>query len=479
MQDHYVILGISVTATGEEIKQAYKKAALRTHPDKNNNSQSANEEFKKVNAAYECLSDPIKRKGYDRIRKPSTSNPFTSSSRPSNTTNPSQGTSYSSYDPRNYSTPRDILEEEVRLSQKWRSHNLQKVGMEARKKTYHDMKEKIADLKRQMDRVQEEMKKREEERKFKTTRTWLGSMVWGEVVLPKEEVNWYEEVERESLMKLNSLRIKISKEETEFKRMESYPSQWEEWKRQDGIRQREEDNLKVKKERRKAADQAEAKRKAEEEQRERERKTREEAEKARKARAEAQARARAESLRKAQEERRKREEEAERLRKEQEEAERLRKEREEAERVRRWQMEAEKLRKKHEEAKRYREMQEAEKLRKAEEEHEKIYQKHVEGRERAREQAREQARREAQDKVNPQEDVENIVQEREEYIKGTKRQRQQKPRGNSGPPRSRQARLSRPPRTQNPSSSRPQVICTHQNYWRKIDISSEDYQGMC
>lgn len=59
--DLYNILGIKSTASKEEIKKAYRKASLKHHPDRGGNA----EEFKKVNRAYEVLSDPMKKRDYD------------------------------------------------------------------------------------------------------------------------------------------------------------------------------------------------------------------------------------------------------------------------------------------------------------------------------------------------------------------------------------------------------------------------------
>ena len=63
--DHYETLGVRRDATSEEIKKAYKEAALRYHPDRNPGDPAAEERFKQVTAAYQVLSDPGKRQSYD------------------------------------------------------------------------------------------------------------------------------------------------------------------------------------------------------------------------------------------------------------------------------------------------------------------------------------------------------------------------------------------------------------------------------
>ncbi|HYJ38751.1 MAG TPA: J domain-containing protein, partial [Chitinophagaceae bacterium] len=67
MADYYSILGVSKTATAEEIKKAYRKLAVKFHPDKNPGNKEAEEKFKQISVAYEVLSDDEKRKKYNRF----------------------------------------------------------------------------------------------------------------------------------------------------------------------------------------------------------------------------------------------------------------------------------------------------------------------------------------------------------------------------------------------------------------------------
>src|SRR5919108_1174820 len=65
-RDFYEVLGVSRTATLEEVKSAYRKAALKWHPDRNpENKTEAEEKFRECTEAYSVLSDPQKKQVYD------------------------------------------------------------------------------------------------------------------------------------------------------------------------------------------------------------------------------------------------------------------------------------------------------------------------------------------------------------------------------------------------------------------------------
>ena len=66
-KDYYKILGVSKTATQDDIKKAYRKLARKHHPDANPNNPGAEEKFKEIGEAYEVLKDPEKRSRYDQL----------------------------------------------------------------------------------------------------------------------------------------------------------------------------------------------------------------------------------------------------------------------------------------------------------------------------------------------------------------------------------------------------------------------------
>ena len=66
-RDYYEVLGLQKGASEEEIKKAFRKLALKYHPDRNPGDKEAEEKFKEINEAYSILSDSDKKAKYDRF----------------------------------------------------------------------------------------------------------------------------------------------------------------------------------------------------------------------------------------------------------------------------------------------------------------------------------------------------------------------------------------------------------------------------
>ena len=65
-RDYYEVLGVEKNASDAEIKKAYRKLAMKYHPDQNPGDKTAEEKFKEINEAYEVLSDADKKARYDQ-----------------------------------------------------------------------------------------------------------------------------------------------------------------------------------------------------------------------------------------------------------------------------------------------------------------------------------------------------------------------------------------------------------------------------
>src|ERR1700712_4263295 len=65
-RDYYEVMGVAKNAGDDEIKKAYRKLAMKHHPDRNPDSKDAEEKFKEAKEAFEMLSDPQKRAAYDQ-----------------------------------------------------------------------------------------------------------------------------------------------------------------------------------------------------------------------------------------------------------------------------------------------------------------------------------------------------------------------------------------------------------------------------
>ena len=97
-RDYYEVLGVSKSASDDEIKKAYRKLAIKYHPDKNPGNKEAEEKFKEINEAHDVLSDKQKRARYDQFGHAGVGggggNPFAGGANPFRQGNPFGGFNY-------------------------------------------------------------------------------------------------------------------------------------------------------------------------------------------------------------------------------------------------------------------------------------------------------------------------------------------------------------------------------------------------
>ncbi|MEL0153122.1 MAG: DnaJ domain-containing protein, partial [Halieaceae bacterium] len=65
-RDYYEVLGVDKSSSAQDIKKAYRRVAMKYHPDRNPDDENADEKFKEASEAYEILSDAEKRQAYDQ-----------------------------------------------------------------------------------------------------------------------------------------------------------------------------------------------------------------------------------------------------------------------------------------------------------------------------------------------------------------------------------------------------------------------------
>ena len=68
-RDYYEVLGVSRNASDSDLKKAYRRLAMKYHPDRNKGDAKAEARFKEISEAYDTLKDPKKRSEYDMLRK--------------------------------------------------------------------------------------------------------------------------------------------------------------------------------------------------------------------------------------------------------------------------------------------------------------------------------------------------------------------------------------------------------------------------
>ncbi|KAK6361015.1 hypothetical protein TWF730_007130 [Orbilia blumenaviensis] len=216
MPNYYRILGVSRSATTSEIRAAWKKQALKEHPDKNNGTAEAKETFQKLQEAYECLIDPRRRERYDRKGKPT------------DTTAARRGPSRGSAP---YTATDDLSPETVEFLKKWRDHDLSKASMQAKRRVMGILVVNIARHQETLAQLEERAKKWDAERRARAKKAWK----------EQKANNRQGEKDLALVKEIKGLRAKIAELQKELGVIEGLIADWDD---QETLRNKEKEELK-------------------------------------------------------------------------------------------------------------------------------------------------------------------------------------------------------------------------------------------
>ncbi|KAK6497294.1 hypothetical protein TWF506_004767 [Arthrobotrys conoides] len=213
MQTYYEILGVPVTASSDEIRTAWKRRALEVHPDKNVGASGATGAFQKLQEAYECFIDSVKRGEYDRakgLRPRWVPSPPTTPKRPA-------------YAPAAKEPP----PEEV-FRQRWAQHESMRPMIPVERVEIRYYTRELEGLRRRLARYEERIGRWDEERKAKRWALCLRRERRGRRMFPaKAEDHTKEEMDAHFLKDMKDLMSEIEKAEKGRDRSREVISNWE------------------------------------------------------------------------------------------------------------------------------------------------------------------------------------------------------------------------------------------------------------
>ncbi|KAK6514701.1 hypothetical protein TWF281_004898 [Arthrobotrys megalospora] len=261
MEDYYEILGIPKSATAEHVRTAWRAKALANHPDKNGGTVASKERFQKIQAAYECLSNPPRRAQYDSIYKPPTASMHKPT--PKNTAR--------------YAAPEGTPREEAEFYERWHQHDLQTASIQTKRGTIYILEGWISSHQKCVTRLEEQINMWDPIRRERVLMLWMETTLMGRTI-PKNGDNSQDEMDLKMLARITRLRANIEEFRQDVRKADDLIDEWE---REEVIRAKEKEELEAKKGRK-----AEEEQKAREAEESAKQRAGEEAEKRRKAAAE-------------------------------------------------------------------------------------------------------------------------------------------------------------------------------------------------